>query len=41
MFAGILVLSVLGILMFLAVVLVEQMVTGEWQQEGDNLQATM
>src|SRR3954453_4176444 len=36
MFAGILVLSALGILMFLAVVVVEQMVTGEWQQGGDN-----
>jgi NitT/TauT family transport system permease protein len=41
MFAGILVLSVLGVLMFLAVVLIEQMVTGEWQQEPDALQATM
>jgi NitT/TauT family transport system permease protein len=41
MFAGILVLSLLGILMFLAVVLVEQMVTGEWQQNDDGVQATM
>ena len=41
MFAGILVLSLLGILMFLAVVLAEQMVTGEWQQSDDGVQATM
>ena len=41
MFAGILVLSVLGILMFLAVILAEQMVTGKCQQDGDSLQATM
>jgi NitT/TauT family transport system permease protein len=41
MFAGILVLSLLGILMFLAVVLVERLATGEWQQGEDNLQATM
>ena len=41
MFAGILVLSLLGILMFLAVVLLEQLATGEWQQDNDGLQATM
>jgi NitT/TauT family transport system permease protein len=41
MFAGILVLSLLGILMFLAVVLLEQLATGEWQQGDDGLQATM
>jgi NitT/TauT family transport system permease protein len=41
MFAGIVVLSVLGILMFLAVVLVEQIVTGDWQQGENGLQATM
>jgi NitT/TauT family transport system permease protein len=41
MFAGILVLSVLGILMFLAVVAAEQIATGEWQQSDDTLAATM
>ena len=41
MFAGIVVLSVLGIVMFLAVVLVEQIVTGDWQQGENGLQATM
>ena len=41
MFAGILVLSLLGILMFLAVVAVEQIATGKWQQSDDTLAATM
>ena len=41
MFAGILVLSVLGILMFLAVVAIEQVATGKWQQGNDTPHATM
>lgn len=42
MFAAIIVLSVLGILMFLAVVLAEQAVMAGWQQSSDGLQsATM
>ena len=41
MFAGILVLSLLGILMFLAIVVLEQLATGKWQQGEDGLQATI
>jgi len=41
MFAAILVLSVLGLLMFLAVVLAERAVMSGWQQTSDGLQATM